>query len=255
MTDGMSSLRIGVIAAMPQEIRLLRQRLGVTSLESIGPREFTCAEVGQTEVILSMSHIGKVAAATTATLLVHLFCVDAVVFTGVGGGIGRAVSVGDIIVADQLIQHDIDLKGVLGFERFVIPSLGVARVPTSEKFASLAKEVAQTVISDPQYRGAVEQLAGRAPAVHVGLIGSGDRFIGNNEDKSSLIEAIPDLLAVEMEGAAVAQVCAEHGVPLVVSRIISDEADGDAHIDFTTFVEQAAAIGSERFVMEFLRRL
>jgi adenosylhomocysteine nucleosidase len=248
-------LRIGVVAAMQQEMFLLRQRFGALTVESIGPREFVRAEVGRAEVILTMSHIGKVAAATTATLLVDRFGVDAIVFTGVGGGIGQTVSVGDIIVADQLIQHDLDLKGVLGFERFVIPSLGVARVATSEQFASIAREVAQAVISDPQYRSAVERLVGREPMVHVGLIGSGDRFIGSDEDRRSLIEVIPDLLAVEMEGAAVAQVCAEHGVPLVVSRVISDRADSDAHVDFITFVEQAAAIGSERFVIEFLRRL
>jgi adenosylhomocysteine nucleosidase len=202
-----------------------------------------------------MSHIGKVAAATTATLLVNRFGVDAVVFTGVGGGVGQAICVGDLVVADQLIQHDLDLKGVLGFERFVIPSLGVARISTSDRFSEIAKDAARAVILDPQYRGAVSRLVGRDPVVHVGLIGSGDRFIGDSEERRSLLTAIPDLLAVEMEGAAVAQVCAEHGIPLVVSRIVSDGADSDAHVDFTAFVEQAAAVGSERFVLEFLRRM
>jgi adenosylhomocysteine nucleosidase len=202
-----------------------------------------------------MSHIGKVAAATTAAILVDRFGVEVVVFTGVGGGVGQAVSIGDIVVADHLIQHDLDLKGVMGFDRFVIPSLGVARIRVDDRYSEVAKNAAQAVVSDPQYRGAVERLVGGAPAVHVGLIGSGDRFIGDSKERHSLLAAIPDLLAVEMEGAAVAQVCAEHGVPLVVSRIISDSADSEAHIDFTTFVEQAAAVGSECFVSEFLRRL
>jgi adenosylhomocysteine nucleosidase len=248
-------VRLGVIAAMPQEISLLRKRFGAGRSELVGPREFICAEVEQGQIILTMSHIGKVAAATTATLLVDRFGVDAVVFTGVGGGVGQAVSVGDIVVADQLIQHDFDLKGVLGFERFVIPSLGVARVSVSERFSGIAKDAAHAVISDPEYRGAVSNLVGRDPSVHVGLIGSGDRFVGDGEDRRALLAAIPDLLAVEMEGAAVAQVCAEHGVPLVVSRIVSDGANSDAHLNFTAFVEQAAAVGSERFVLEFLKRM
>lgn len=247
--------RVGVITAMQQEMALLCSRFGEARREHIGPREFIISHVDGVEVVLAMSHIGKVAAATTATLLLHRFGVDGVVFTGVGGGVGHGVSVGDIIVADQLIQHDFDLKGVLGFERFVLPSLGIARIRSNERFVEIAKEAAHSVIGHVEYRQAVERLVKRDPAMHVGVIASGDRFVGDSDDRRGLVEAIPDLLAVEMEGAAVAQVCAEHGVPLVVSRIVSDAADGDAHVDFLAFVEQAAAVGSERFVIEFLRRM
>jgi adenosylhomocysteine nucleosidase len=240
---------------MPQEIDLLRQRFGATRSERIGPREFLIGAVQGGEVVLTMSHIGKVAAATTATLLVHRFGVEVVVFTGVGGGVGGTVGVGDIIVADHLIQHDIDLKGVLGFERFVVPSLGVARIAANEHFLEVAKDAARAVVADFDYTGAVKRLARRDPAVHVGLVGSGDRFIGDSEEQRALVEAIPDLLAVEMEGASVAQVCAEHNIPFVVSRIISDAANSEAHVDFTAFIEQAAALGSECFVREFLRRI
>lgn len=247
--------RIGVMTAMPQEFAHIQKRALGSSVEVVGPREFLSTELNGTAVVLTMSHIGQVAAATTATLLLHRFGVEAIVFTGVAGGIGGNTSIGDIVIADNLVQHDFDLKGVLGFERFVIPSLGVARMSTRGDMAELAYQAALAVVTDLDYVNSVQRLAKRTPKVHVGLVASGDCFVGNKADQQRLVDAIPDIIAVEMEGAAVAQVCAEHGVPCVVSRTISDGADHAADVDFTLFVAQAAAICADRFVVEFINRL
>jgi adenosylhomocysteine nucleosidase len=91
--------------------------------------------------------------------------------------------------------------------------------------------------------------------MHAGVIGSGDVFVCDPGERESLNAAIADLKCVEMEGAAVAQVCVEHGVPFVVTRIISDEASGHAVSDFGAFIQQAASVGSEAFVREFVRGL
>ncbi len=240
---------------MPQEFGRLANRLGALEAERIGPREFVRARCGDVELVLVISHVGKVAAATTATLLVDRFGVDAVVFTGVAGGVSPRVAIGDIVVADYLIQHDIDLKGVLGFKRFEVPSLKKALIPADSTLLVAAVEAAKSVAAHEPYWRALQQLNARLPEVHSGVIGSGDRFVTDTVDRQSLLSAIPELMAVEMEGAAVAQVCAEHGLPFVVSRIISDSAADTAHVDFATFLNSAAVVGSEQFVVEFLKRI
>ncbi len=247
--------RLGIIAAMPQEFARIADLFERRGSEMIGPRHFLQCAQGETELVLVVSNIGKVAAATTATLLIDRFGVDAVVVTGVAGGVGSGVGIGDIVYASYLVQHDIDLKGVLGFQRFVIPSLGLDRIVTCQKLAELGRDAARAAIIDSQYRAALKEITRREPRMHVGVVGSGDRFIGDAGERTELLAQIPDLLAVEMEGAAIAQVCAEHEVPFIVARVISDTAQGDAPADFGAFIERVAAAASEVFVRELVSRL
>lgn len=240
---------------MQQEYQLLAERFGAHRIQQIGNRHFTLAESDGLELVLGVSHIGKVAAAATASILLHKFGVDGVFFTGVAGGVGARVMVGDIVVADNLLQHDLDLKGVLGHQRFEVPSLGRAHIAADDEFLKMAWDAANAVAAGGKYRRAVEEIVSRQPTVHCGVIASGDTFVNNAEEKAGLVSAIPDLMAVEMEGAAVAQVCAEHGVPCGVIRVISDAAADTAEVDFKTFIESAAAIGAEDIVCEFLRRM
>jgi adenosylhomocysteine nucleosidase len=220
--------------------------------EFIGPREFLLCVYGDTEIVLVVSNIGKVAAATTTTLLVDRFNVDAVVVTGVAGGVSDDAQVGDIVIADALVQHDLDLKGALGCARFVVPSLGVSHLATCSQLRAVGRAAAEVAIADRHYREAVRDIVAREPKLHSGVIGSGDQFINDTTQRADLVAQIPDLIAVEMEGAAVAQVCAERGVPLVVMRVISDTAQGGALRDFNLFVERAAAVASHVFVKEFV---
>ena len=247
--------KLGIIAAMPEEFALLTERFSAHKVASIGPRDFFRATVHSRDLVLVCSRIGKVAAASTATTLIQSFGVDAVVVIGVAGGIGSHIRIGDVVVADTLIQFDMDLKGVLGCHRFDIPLLGVSSIKTSPELTRVATEAAHAVVLDAAYKDAVNALVLREPSVCAGTIASGDRFINERQEREELKALIPTLLAVEMEGAAVAQVCLEQGVPCAIARIISDSADVDAVVDFGTFIEKAAALGSDRFVAEFVGRL
>ena len=115
-----------------------------------------------------------------------------------------------------------------------------------------ATEAAQRAAVSPSYTNGIRGFSQESPRVHAGVIGSGDVFVCDPGERDSLSAAILDLKCVEMEGAAVAQVCVEHGVPFVVARIISDEAWGHAAGDFGAFIQQAASIGSAAFVREFV---
>ena len=191
----------------------------------------------------------------TASLLIQEFGVDAIVVVGVAGATDSTVRIGDIVIADRLVQHDMDLKGVLGYERFDIPLLGVREMRSCDRLFAAAAEAAKRTIASPSYVNGVRNFSKESPQMHAGVIGSGDVFVCDPGERESLSAAIKDLKCVEMEGAAVAQVCVEHGVPFVVTRIISDEASGHAASDFGAFIEQAASVGSEAFVREFVRVL
>ncbi len=247
--------RLGVIAALPQEFGRLAEVFNCIKSESIGPRVFSHGLFGSVELVLVVSNVGKVAAATTTTLLIDRFGVESVVCVGVAGGVGEGVGIGDLVIARHLVQHDMDCKGVLGFDRYVIPSLALSHMPTNSKLTEAALAAGRSVVDDAAYRFAVQEIAKREPVMRYGVIGSGDQFVDQLSDRVRLTADIDGLLAVEMEGAAIGQVCAEHGVPCVVARIISDTVTGDAAGDFATFVDKAAAVGSVRFARDFVERV
>ncbi|MDX1691717.1 MAG: 5'-methylthioadenosine/adenosylhomocysteine nucleosidase [Acidimicrobiia bacterium] len=214
---------IGVLGAMDQEVALVTDLLDDRDDHTIGPRWAATGRIGGREVLVTTSGFGKVAAASTVTVMIERYGVAAVLFTGVAGGVGAGVEIGDVVVAHELAQHDFDASPI--FPRFTIPTLGTDRI------------AADPAIADALAEGA--RAAGRA--VHRGLVASGDRFVDDAAETAALRDALPGLLAVEMEGAAVAQVCTEIGVPFGVVRTISDHADADAAPDFLAFVEGVAA--------------
>jgi adenosylhomocysteine nucleosidase len=240
--------RLGIVAAMDEEFSRIAQRLESPEVVQVGPREFLCAQMSGIDVVCVRSRIGKVAAASTVTTLINRFDIDAVVFTGVAGGVASHVRVGDLVVGKDLMQHDIDLKGLLNCSRFDVPLLGVSKMPSSSQMLDKAVSSAQSVVVSDEYRSLIKRFSAHLPSLHVGTIASGDTFICSSEEREALVRAIPGLLCVEMEGGAVSQVCLEHGVPYVVCRVISDAADGDARVDFQEFLASAAAIGSDLFV-------
>lgn len=248
-------MKLGIMTAMEEEFRLIAESFCFSAPRQIGPRTFFSAKYEGFDFTLVPSRIGKVAAAVTTSLLINEFKVDAILFTGVAGGADPSVRIGDIVVADRLVQHDIDLKGVLGYQRFDIPLLDKSEMLCSPDLVDVANEAAKVAIDSELYRSGVGAFTTHVPQVHRGVIASGDTFVCDNAHRDSLTAAIPDLKCVEMEGAAAAQVCAEHGVPFVVARIISDEASHEAHIDFGAFIKDAAAVGSAAFVRSFVERL
>jgi adenosylhomocysteine nucleosidase len=193
-------------------------------------------------VVLVLSRIGKVAAATTATALVERFDVSAIVFTGVAGGLASGVNVGDMVVASEFIQHDMDASPL--FAPLEIPLYGRAVFPTDAGLTESLRAAAQGLLNNLSRwvdRDTLHALHVQSPKVHSGLVLSGDRFVSTSAESQALQKRLPLALAVEMEGAAVAQVCHDYGVPFAAVRTISDRADDHATIDFSRFIQEVAS--------------
>jgi adenosylhomocysteine nucleosidase len=230
----MATSRIAVVSAMREELHALHDDLLGPRIERVAGRDFHLGTLHGRPALLVLAGIGKVAAATTTALLLDRFDVEAVLFTGVAGGLGEGVAVGDVVVGDLLLQHDMDASPI--FPRWEVPLTGRSR------FA------ADAAWSDRLAAGARQ--AGHA--VHRGLVVSGDRFVSTTAESAALRTLLPDALAVEMEGAAVAQVCHDFGRPFAVMRTISDRADDAAHVDFPRFVADVASGLTRRIVREAL---
>ena len=247
--------RIAIISAMAQELHGLHDSLQDACVVVRAGREFHLGRIKGREVVLVLSRIGKVAAATTAALLLAEFGAQALVFTGVAGGLGTQVRVGDVVIARDLVQHDMDASPI--FPRYEVPMYGLQRFAADAMLSEALESGSAAALA---HEGSLLQarLAAfglQAPQLHRGLVLSGDRFVSSAGECAALRESFPDALAVEMEGAAVAQVCHDFGVPFAVMRTISDRADDSAHVDFSRFVADVASHYTVAVVHAFLARL
>ncbi|WP_240650669.1 5'-methylthioadenosine/adenosylhomocysteine nucleosidase [Variovorax sp. 350MFTsu5.1] len=234
-----------LLALMPDEQRV-----------RVAGRDFWVGHLHGRPVVAVLSRIGKVAAAITATVLLERFGVRAIVFTGVAGGLAPGVNVGDVVVATQLLQHDLDASPI--FPKYEVPLMGLSRFAADAAIGDALAAVARETLRDPVAlvgQEAVAEFGLHSPKVHRGLLVSGDRFVSTTAESEALQRALPDALAVEMEGAPVAQVCHDYGVPFAAMRTISDRADDAAHGDFSRFVAAVASRYSLALVDAWLASL
>jgi adenosylhomocysteine nucleosidase len=239
----MSTLpRTALVSALHDELSGVLALLSGAQRHVVAGREFWVGVLHGQPVVAVLSGIGKVAAATTATVLLERFGVHRMVFTGVAGGLGPGVRVGDLVLARSLLQHDMDASPL--FARHEVPGYGRARFATDPALSDALELTClrglEAVARDlsPATR---EAFALHSPQLHQGLIASGDQFVASLAASQALQAALPDALAVEMEGAAFAQVCHDWQVPLAVLRTISDRADDTAHVDFPRFLQEVAS--------------
>lgn len=235
----------GLLAALQQPVRT--QHAG---------RSFSSGVLHGQPVVLALSGIGKVAAATTATALIERFGATRIVFTGVAGGVGDAVNVGDVVVAGSYVQHDMDASPL--FARWLVPGYAHACLPCDGDLSALLSGAASAYLASVS--GLFDINSGTAaPRLHHGLMASGDRFINcpevANALRAPLLAAGHNVLAVEMEGAAVAQVCMDYGVAFAAMRTISDRADATAHVDFARFINTVASRYADHIVRNLLQSL
>ena len=245
---------IGLMSAMHEELSLLLDAMPDEQRVCVAGRDFWQGHWQGRPVVAVLSRIGKVAAATTATALIERFGVSQVVFTGVAGGLGDGVCVGDVVLADSFVQHDMDASPL--FPRHEVPLYGRSRFAADARLsADLAQAVRHVLARVAVHVGeeAVAEFGLISPQLHTGLIASGDRFVSTTGESRALRQALPEALAVEMEGAAVAQVCADYGVPFAAVRTVSDRADDDAHADFSRFVRAVASRYSLAVLSTWLR--
>jgi len=236
--------RLAIVGAMHEEIAALRPCLEGLRTERRAGRDFHFGRLDGHDVILVRCGIGKVAAATTTAVLLDAFDASALLFTGVAGGLGAGVRVGDIVVATTLLQHDMNAEPL--FPRWEVPLTGRARFDADAGWSARLVQASRAL--------AAANLHAHGAAIHRGLVVSGDRFVATRAESEQLRAALPDALAVEMEGAAVAQVCHDFGRPFAVVRTISDRADDAAHGDFQRFVCDVAAPYSRDIVRTALAR-
>ncbi|MGB6007417.1 5'-methylthioadenosine/adenosylhomocysteine nucleosidase [Castellaniella sp.] len=246
---------IGIVAALHQELSGLLALMQDEQRIHIGSREFWVGELDGVQVVLVLSRVGKVAAAATAAVLASRFGTCAIVFTGVAGALSPQVGIGDVVVSTEFLQHDVDASPL--FPRWEIPLTGMARLAADRALADGLAGSARDVLADPLPLvgdAALHAFGLTAPRVHTGLIISGDRFVSTEAESSALRNALPDALAVEMEGAAVAQVCHEWGIPFAAVRIISDRADDSASVDFPRFITEVESRYSVAIIRRWLGR-
>ena len=249
-------MRIGIVGAMLEEIALLQKDLQDAEAQARGMRHYSRGTLYGKDVVLVFSRWGKVAAASTVTTLIEVFDVELIIFTGVAGAVSEDLEIGDVIIGSNLIEHDLDASALPGIERFEIPLLGVSSFAATPQLVQLAMKSAERYLTlDLRNDVPAELLAEftiETPKVRSGLIISGDQFIANPQTLADLKRALPDAQCAEMEGAAVAQVCYEHNVPLIVVRTISDKADHSAAINFPQFVEKVASHFTSGIVKELI---
>ncbi len=248
-----TKVRLGIISALQEEQQGLVEAMHGAATLTHGMRDYTLGKVAGIDAVCVLSRIGKVAAATTATMLVEKFGVTHILFTGVAGSGDAGVRVGDIVVAETLVQYDMDCSPL--FPPFEVPLTGLSHFPVDQNLSQRIAEAAAGFIDNDMENAITpavrDEFKLERPRLHRGLIASGDRFVGCPKQLASVNASLPGLLAVEMEGAAVAQVCYELGVPFAVIRTISDNANEKAATDFMQFVKLVAAQYAFHIVTRF----
>lgn len=245
-------MRLGIISALYEEQHGLVEAMQSPYKLIHGQREYWLGQLWEIDAVCVLSRIGKVAAAMTATTLVEKFGVTHILFTGVAGAGDKTVQVGDIVVAESLVQHDMDASPL--FPRFEVPLTGLTHFPADHALGTRLIDAAHVFLEE-DFDNAIDPLEKTVfglsrPRIHRGLIASGDQFVNDAEHINDLNAALPGLVAVEMEGAAVAQVCYELGLPFGVIRTISDNANENAATDFMRFVKSVAA----RYAFHIVKR-
>ncbi len=229
-------MKAGIIGAMEQEVTLLRDKIENCQTLTLAGCEIYTGTLNGVEVALLKSGIGKTSAALGTTLLLELCKPDLVINTGSAGGLAPTLSVGDIVVSDEVRYHDADITA-FGYE------LGqMAGCPAA--FSADAQLIAagEACISELNLN-----------VVH-GLVVSGDAFINGAESLARIRATFPQAIAVEMEATAIGHVCHQFKVPFVVVRAVSDVADKASHLSFEEFLAVAAQ-QSSLLVEKLLARL
>jgi adenosylhomocysteine nucleosidase len=247
-------MKIGIMGAMPEEIDGIKNSMGFKLLKSLGNRDYYHKETNAYQFFLVFSRWGKVAASSTATTLINEFNVDMIIFTGVAGAINKHLNVGDIVLSEQFIQHDMNTMPI--FERFEIPLTGKTYFAAHEKLKDFfAQKISETINSSAFKALPLKNFHAEKSKLYLGTLATGDQFVSDPVLADDLSNAIHNLMCVDMESGAVAQVCHDYDVPFVAIRVISDKADHSAHIDFPKFAKELASPMNQLIVENILKTI
>lgn len=219
-------MKIAIMGAMPEEVEPIVANLDNVKHTVYGANTYYEGSYNGQEVVVAYSKIGKVFATLTATMLIEKFGCGTLLFSGVAGAISDELNIGDLIIADGLCQHDLDITA-FGHPFGYVPE-GEVCIPTDVALRNIAKSVAKS----------------KGLTLKEGVIATGDQFVANAERKD-WIGSTFKADALEMEGASVAVVCSALEVPFFILRAISDSADMDASFNFDEFLESSAKISAD----------
>ena len=214
---------LGIIGAMKAEVAQLKQEMNQPEVVTVAGMEFYRGTIGEKEVVVVQSGIGKVSAALCVQILADRFGVDGVVNTGIAGSLKAEINIGDLVLSTDAIQHDVDATN-FGYPLGEIPQLGTLTFEADERLRSRAKKCCEEVNPDI--------------SVYEGRILTGDQFICDKNKKEWLSKTFNGS-CTEMEGAAIAQAAYLNKIPFLIVRAISDKADDSASMDYPEFERQA----------------
>lgn len=213
---------VGIICAMALEANAIKDTIENKKITSVSGVDFTSGTIGGKEVVVAVCGVGKVFAAICTEAMILEFHPDVVINSGVAGSLCRDIKISDIVIAESVVQHDMDTSP-LGDPKGLISGINIINIPCAETVAKNLKNCCDTL--------GIKNFSG--------VIATGDVFMSNNEHKKEIADRF-NAKACEMEGAAVGHVCYVNKVPFCVLRAISDNADDGAEMTYETFAVQAA---------------
>lgn len=227
-------MKIGIIGAMAVEVQMLKDIIKNVNVATVSGIEYYLGTISDVEVVVAQAGVGKVNAAVCAEAMILKFEPSAIINIGVAGGLSSQLKVGDIAVADSVVEHDMDTSALgdpLGF----ITGINMVNIPCDGWVSETLQKVAENI---------------DGVNVVCGTIVSGDQFISSKEKKTQLVDTFQGV-ATEMEGASIGHVCYMNEVPFGVLRAISDSADDEADMSFNEFCDMAAE-NSLKVILGFL---
>lgn len=228
-------IKLAIMGAMEEEIEPLLAHFGEAKVTEYADNKYYEVTYNGLDIVIAYSKIGKVFASLTASTMIQKFGCDTLLFSGVAGGINPELKIGDLIIADKLCQHDLDITA-FGHPHGYVPG-GSVLVETTKSLREAAIEVANE----------------NGIKVIEGTIATGDQFVHSSERKE-FIQKTFNADALEMEGASVAVVCDSLNIPFFILRAISDTADGGADIDFDEFLKSSAK-NSADYLVKIIKKI
>ncbi len=217
-------MKFGIIGAMEVEVEILKGKMEVKNTVKKASMEFFEGKIGNTDVVVVRSGVGKVNAGICVQILADVFGVTHIINTGAAGSLDARINIGDIVLSTDAVYHDVDAT-IFGYKKGEVPQLGVASFTADAQLREKAKDAIKKAAPDL--------------GVFEGRVCSGDQFVSSPDVKKAIIDEQGGM-CTEMEGAAIAQGCYLNKIPFVIIRAISDKADGSDIVDYPVFEEKAA---------------
>lgn len=252
-------MKIGIMGAMIEEVAYIKQAMKIDKVETHAGREFCCGSLDNYpfEIVTVLSQCGKVASACTASLLLEKYDIDFVIFTGVAGAADNSLNIGDVVIGNMLFQHDLSAEPFS--PKFCVPLTNKSEFKPEQKYIEIAKTATENYLKNLAQdigESNIQKFKLTHPKAVVASIATGDQFISDAANNKNMhFDQNKNAYAVEMEGAAVAQVCEDFNIPYIVIRTISDKADHSAIIDFQDFIDHVSNHYSLGVVRGFLQQL